>query len=397
MFYSSRKAFFMGGNFMKYETKAIHGGVSSDTLISGVNIPIHLSSTFIQKGLNEFGEYAYSRGSNPTRKSLETLVADIEDARYALATASGMAAISLVFGLFKSNDKILVNSNVYGGTYRYISDILPRQGIEYEMVADLNDLDFDTIDDNVRGIFVETPSNPLLEVTDLKRLARLAKEKDILLIVDNTFLTSYFQRPLDLGADIIVYSATKYYGGHSDLLAGLVVLNETSLYERLKFLHNTYGGILNPFDSFLLARGIKTLPLRLKKHQENTERLLAFIKQENIAEAIYYPGLPESKGYEIQQHQASGSGAVFSLRLKKEYDLKTFVDSLTIFSLAVSLGGVESLVCHPAGMTHESYPKALLDTIGIRDDLLRFAVGIEDAQDLIEDVRQALKKARKTL
>lgn len=379
---------------MKYETKAIHSGLSDDHTIHGVNVPIHVSSTFIQKGLDEFGEYVYSRGSNPTRKNVETIVADLEGAKYGFATATGMAAISLVFGLFKSGDKVLVNSNVYGGTYRYVSDILPTHGIEYEMVADLNKLDLDTIDKDVKGIFVETPSNPLLDVTDLRRLAEFTKKNDILLIVDNTFLTSYFQKPLDLGVDIVVYSATKYYGGHSDLLAGLVVLNDDALNERLKFLHNTYGGVLNPFDSFLLARGIKTLPLRLEKHQANTEKLIEFIDKADIAEAIYYPGLKSSEGYEIQRNQATGSGAVFSIRLKKEYDIKKFINSLEIFALAVSLGGVESLLCHPATMTHESYPNELLDKLGIADNLIRFAIGIEDVQDLIDDIKQALDKAK---
>ena len=379
---------------MKYETKAIHSGINDGHTIQGVNIPIHVSSTFVQGGLNDFKEYAYSRGNNPTRKHVEQIVADLEGANYTFASATGMAAISLVFGLFKSGDKVLVNSNVYGGTYRYISDILPTHGIEYEMVEDLDKFDLNKIDKHVKGIFVETPSNPLLDITDLKRLAAFTKKNNILLIVDNTFLTSYFQKPLDLGADIVVYSATKYYGGHSDLVAGLVVLNADDLYERLKFLHNTYGGVLNPFDSFLLARGIKTLPLRLEKHQSNTEKIIEFIDKANIAEVIYYPGYKGNAGFKIQCKQASGFGAVFSIRLKKDYDLKKFVDSLKLFALAVSLGGVESLFCHPATMTHESYPTKRLEALGITEDLIRFSVGIENVQDLIDDIKQALDKAK---
>lgn len=379
---------------MKYKTKVIHSGVSDKNGIQGVNMPIHVSSTFIQKRLNESEEYVYSRGSNPTRKNVEAIVADLEGANYTFATASGMAAISLAFGLFKSGDKILISTNVYGGTYRYVTEILPSHGIEYEMIDDLNQLDFDTLDCNVKGIFVETPSNPLLEITDIRRLTEYTKKKEILVIVDNTFLTSYYQKPLDLGADIVVYSATKYYGGHADLMAGLVVLNDDNLYEQLKFLHNTYGGILSPFDSFLLTRGIKTLPLRLEQQQKNTIKIIEFIENENIADEIYYSGYKENEGYDIQCKQATGFGAVFSICLNKRYNLRKFINSLEIFDLAVSLGGVESLLCHPATMTHESFPKDLQKHLGITDNLLRFAVGIEDVQDLINDLKQALDIAK---
>lgn len=380
---------------MKYETQAIHGGIRNDGEIVGANMPIHLSSTFIQPNLKDFKDFVYSRGNNPTRYYLETLVAQLEGAKYALALASGMAATSLVFGLFKSGDKILFNSNVYGGTYRYISNVFQDRGLEYEIIGDFNEYSFEHLTDNVKAIFIETPSNPLLDVTDIRRLSKIAKEKNILLIVDNTFLTSYFQKPLELGADIVVYSATKYYSGHSDVIAGLVVVDNDELFEQLKFLQNTFGGILSPQDCFLLARGIKTLPLRLNKHQENTMKLTNYLEKNKAIKKVNYPGLKSHKNYDIQRAQASGDGAVFSILLNDNYDLDVFVESLQIFALAVSLGGVESLVCHPSSMTHEAYPIELQQEIGIEVGLLRFAVGIENIDDLIEDIQQALKKAKR--
>ncbi len=241
---------------MKYETLAIHAGERTEG-VPGVNVPIELSTTFVQKGIHDYQDYQYSRGNNPTRHYLETLVADLEGAKYALATSSGMAASSLVFGLLKEGNHVLFSSNVYGGTFRYFSNLFEDRGIKGELVDDVNNLKEEDLKD-VTAIFIETPSNPLLEVYDIEHIASLAHANNALLIVDNTFLTSYFQKPLDFGADIVVYSATKYYGGHSDVIAGLVVTNNDDLYTKLKFLHNTYGNILSPFDSFLLQRGIKT-------------------------------------------------------------------------------------------------------------------------------------------
>lgn len=381
---------------MKFETTAIHGGRQDDSGKGAVNYPLYLSSTFVQEDVEHFKEFVYSRGANPTRASVERLAADLEGAKYGLAFATGMAATSNVFELLKKGDKILLNNNVYGGTWRFVSNLFERRGIYYEVVDDLNEYNFDQVSDDVKAIFIETPSNPLLEITDIRRISKEAKKHDILVIVDNTFMTSYFQKPLDLGADIVVYSATKYYAGHSDILAGLIVLNDDVLYEKLKFFQNTTGGILSPFDSFLLARGMKTLAVRLDRHQYNATRIAEYLEKHEAIEQVFYPGLKSNNGHVLHRSQAVGDGGVLSFLLQEDtYDLQIFVNSLNLFGFAVSLGGVESLICRPATMTHESYAKELQERIGIKQNLLRLAVGIEDVDDLIEDLEQALAKAKK--
>lgn len=381
---------------MKFETTAIHGGRQDDSGKGAVNYPLYLSSTFVQEDVEHFKEFVYSRGANPTRASVERLAADLEGAKYGLAFATGMAATSNVFELLQKGDKILLNNNVYGGTWRFVSNLFERRGISYEVVDDLNEYNFDQVSDDVKAVFIETPSNPLLEITDIRRISKEAKKHDILVIVDNTFMTSYFQKPLDLGADIVVYSATKYYAGHSDILAGLIVLNDDVLYEKLKFFQNTTGGILSPFDSFLLARGMKTLAVRLDRHQYNATRIAEYLEKHEAIERVFYPGLKSNKGHVLHRSQAVGDGGVLSFLLQEDtYDLQIFVNSLKLFGFAVSLGGVESLICRPATMTHESYAKELQERIGIKQNLLRLAIGIEDADDLIEDLEQALAKAKK--
>ena len=380
---------------MGFNTTAIHGGLTDDGKRS-VIYPVYMSSTFIQPDIETEGDYCYSRGSNPTRASVEKLAADIEGAKYGIATASGMAATTMVFELLNKGDKLLINDNVYGGTWRFVSNLLEKRGVEYEVVNDFNTYDFASADENVRMVFIETPSNPLLEVTDINRVANEAHKKNILVVVDNTFLTAYLQKPLDLGADIVEYSATKYYAGHSDIIAGLIVLNNDELYSRLKFFSNTLGGILAPFDSFLLQRGIKTLGVRLERHLENSKRVAEFLEQNDAATEVFYPGLKSNKGYEIQKKQAKGGGAVISFRFNdKDYDLKRFVNELKVFAFAVSLGGVESLICRPSTMTHESYSKELQEKIGITPNLIRLSIGLEDAEDLIEDLDNAIKQSRK--
>ncbi len=380
---------------MGFNTTAIHGGFSDESK-HAVNYPVYLSSTFVQPDTEHEGEYCYSRGANPTRASVERLAADLEGAKFGLATASGMAATSMVFEFLEKGDKILLNDNVYGGTWRFVSNLFARRGIEYEIVSDFNAYDFSKADDNVKMVFIETPSNPLLEVTDIRKVSDAAHKKGILVVVDNTFLTAYLQKPLDLGADIVEYSATKYYGGHSDLIAGLIVLNDEDLYKRLKFISNTLGGILDPFDSFLLQRGIKTLGVRMDRHLENAQKVAEFLESSDAAKEVFYPGLKGHKGYDIQKSQAKGAGAVISFRLDEDrYDLQKFVSELKEFAFAVSLGGVESLICRPATMTHESYSKELQDKIGITKNLLRLSVGLEDADDLVEDIKNAINKAKK--
>ncbi len=380
---------------MGFNTVAVHGGFKDESK-GAVNYPVYLSSTFVQPDTEHEGEYCYTRGNNPTRASVERQVADIEGAKYALATSSGMAATSLVFELLNKGDKVLINDNVYGGTWRFVSNLFEKRGLEYEVVNDLNAYDFSKVDSSVKMVFVETPSNPLLEVTDIRRVVTEAHKKNILVVVDNTFMTAYLQKPLDLGADIVEYSATKYYAGHSDLLAGLVVLNDEEIYKRLKFISNTLGGILDPFDAFLLQRGIKTLGVRMDRHLENTIKIAEYLEGNDAVEEVFYPGLKGHGGYELQKTQAKGAGAVLSFKLNtKDYDLHTFVEKLHIFDFAVSLGGVESLICRPATMTHESYAKELQEKIGITPNLLRLSIGIEDVEDLIEDLDNAFKQSKK--
>ncbi|MBO4592186.1 MAG: PLP-dependent transferase [Eubacterium sp.] len=380
---------------MGFNTTAIHGGFVDEDK-KAVNYPVYLSSTFIQPDVECEGEYCYSRGNNPTRASVEKLAADVEGAKYGIATASGMAATSLVLELLNKGDKVLINDNVYGGTWRFVSNLLEKRGVEYEIVNDFNEYDFSKADSNVKLVFLETPSNPLLEITDIRRVVDEAHKKGILVVVDNTFMTAYLQKPLELGADIVEYSATKYYAGHSDLLAGLVLLNNEEIYTKLKFFNNTLGGILDPFDSFLLQRGIKTLGVRLDRHQANAQKVAEYLQDNPAVESLYYPGLKSHKGYELQKKQAKGAGAIISFRLnEKEYDLQKFVAKLSIFSFAVSLGGVESLVCVPATMTHESYSKELQKKIGITSNLIRLSVGLEEIEDLIEDLDTAIKYSKK--
>lgn len=380
---------------MGFNTTAIHGGFIDEEK-KAVNYPIYLSSTFVQPDIEHEGEYCYSRGNNPTRASVEKLAADVEGAKHGIATASGMAATSLVFELVNKGEKVLINDNVYGGTWRFVSNLFEKRGVEYEVVNNFNDYDFENVDDNVRMVFIETPSNPLLEVTDIKKVAEAAHKKNILVVVDNTFMTAYLQKPLELGADIVEYSATKYYVGHSDMLAGLVVLNDDELFTRLKFINNTLGGILDPFASFLLQRGIKTLGVRLDRHLANAGKVAEYLEGNAAVNEVYYPGLKSHKGYELQKKQAKGAGAIISFKFNEDkYDLDKFVSKLKLFSFAVSLGGVESLICRPSTMTHESYSKELQEKIGITPNLIRLSVGIEDVEDLIKDLDDAFNYSKK--
>jgi Cystathionine beta-lyases/cystathionine gamma-synthases len=380
---------------MKLDSLVVKGIDSRENPNHAVVPPIFLATTYVQEDLHGFQPFAYARGGNPTRNNLEKLFGKIEQADYSYAFASGMAAISAVFSLFRSGDKILLNNNVYGGTYRYASQIFKDRGVSYELVHDFNDLTRETIGEDVAALYLETPSNPLLRVADIRRLAELAHEQGKLLVVDNTFLTAYYQNPLELGADIVVYSATKYLSGHADVIAGLVATNRPDLAKKLKFLQNTLGGILNPTDSYSLIRGIKTLSVRLDRQEDNTNKIIRFFSSHPGIESLYYPGSYSEREKQIQERQATGHGSVISVRLAPDYDQDTFVASLSLFDLAVSLGGVESLICQPATMTHESFDEKLQKKIGITKSLLRLAIGIENAEDLLEDLSQALEKAKR--
>lgn len=378
-------------DYKKIETALIHGGIYGDSLTGAVNVPIYQTSTFEQSEPGQGTGWEYSRTGNPTRAALEALIAELEGGSHGFAFASGMAAITAVLSLFHSGDRILISSNVYGGTFRVLDKVFNNFEIGYsiEDTTDLAALE-EKITPDVRAILIETPANPLLTVTDLEGVAKLAKKHGILSIADNTFMTPYLQRPLSFGIDIVVHSATKYLGGHSDLVAGLVVVNDESLAERLGFIQNSTGGVLGPFDSFLLIRGIKTLGVRLDRHVGNAEKIAVRLKENKAVRKVYYPGLPDARGFDINRKQAKNGGAMISFELYDTYDIRRFFSSLRIIALAESLGGVESLVCHPASMTHASIPYETRQKVGITDGLIRLSVGIENAEDLIDDLEQAI-------
>lgn len=383
-------------NYKTIETGLIHGGIYGDQYTGAVNVPIYQTSTYEQQGLGQNKGWEYSRTGNPTRAALEALIAELEGGSHGFAFASGMAALTAVLSLFKSGDKIIISSNVYGGTFRVLDKIFKNFNISYsiEDTTDLEGLD-KKITDDVKAILVETPANPLLTITDLEGIAKIAKKHGILSIVDNTFMTPYLQRPIEQGIDIVVHSATKYLGGHSDVVAGLAVVHNKELAERLAFIQNATGGVLGPFDSFLLIRGIKTLGVRLDRHTENALKIAKWLTGQSSVKKVYYPGLESSQGYEINKKQAKNGGAMISFELKENYDHKTFFSSLGLISLAESLGGVESLACHPASMTHASIPREIREKVGITDGLIRLSVGIEGAEDLISDLQQAIAKSEK--
>lgn len=379
----------------KIETILIHGGSTTDSKTGAVNIPIYQTSTYAQKALGENLGYEYSRTKNPTRDGVESLIAECEGAKYGFAFASGMAAINTILSLFKSGDKIIISSNVYGGTFRILDKVFSNFNILYEIVntKDLGLVE-SAITDEVKAILIETPSNPLLEVTSLVSIAKIAKAKGIISIVDNTFMSPYLQRPLDFGIDIVVHSATKYLGGHSDLIAGLIALNDDELAQKIAFLQNSIGGVLPPFDSFLLVRGIKTLALRMDRHCSNALSVAEFLEENKAVKKVYYPFLKTNSGYALQKEQAKGGGGMLSFELDSRYDFKVFLKSTNIITLAESLGGVESLSCHPASMTHAAIPKNIRERNGISDSLIRLSIGIENINDLIEDISKAIINAK---
>mgnify|MGYP004708729831 FL=1 len=378
------------------ETALIHGGIYGDELTGAVNVPIYQTSTYEQQGLGKYKGYEYSRTGNPTRAALEALIAELEGGKAGFAFGSGMAAITAVLSLFETGDKVIISKNVYGGTFRVLDKVFNHFGISYsiEDTTDLKSLD-EKVTPEVKAIMIESPANPLLTVTDIAGVAEIAEKHGILSIVDNTFMTPYLQRPIELGVNIVVHSATKYLGGHSDVVAGLVAVDSDELAERIAFIQNSTGGVLGPFDSFLLIRGIKTLGVRMDRHVENAEKAAKFLLDHKAVKKVYYPGLPDAQGAEITKRQAKNGGAMISFELYENYDINKFFESLQLVALAESLGGVESLVCHPASMTHASIPYETRQKVGITDGLIRLSIGIESINDILADLDQAIEKAGK--
>lgn len=379
-------------NGMRFSTSLIHGGVHEDGGTGSVNVPIYQTSTYAQENIGGTPKWEYSRTGNPTRAALESLIADLEHGTAGFAFASGLAAETAVLSLFESGDHILLSENVYGGTFRLIDKVFKHFGITFSLADTTNPEAFAAaFTPKTKAILIESPANPLLTVTDIEATAKIAHEHGATVIVDNTFMTPYLQRPLDLGADIVLHSATKYLGGHSDLVAGLVVVKDAALAERLAFIQNSTGGVLAPFDSFLLIRGIRTLAVRMDRHTENAEKIARHLAAHPAVKKVYYPGLETAQGHDVQKKQAKNGGAMVSFELAPDRDIRKFFPALHVVTLAESLGGVESLVCHPATMTHAAIPKETREAVGITDGLIRLSVGIEDADDLIRDIDAAIK------
>lgn len=381
------------------ETTLIHASTRGnfEQKTGAVNVPIYLSSTFHQENFDTFGPFDYSRSGNPTREALEKTIASLEGGERGLAFASGIAAISSAFMLLSSDDHIVITEDVYGGTYRFVTEILTKLGIKHTF-ADFTNLEdvAQAIQPNTKLIYIETPSNPRLGITDIEGVVEIAKANDCLTFLDNTFMSPLYQRPLNLGVDLVLHSATKFLSGHSDVIAGLAVTKDEELGNRLAFIQNSFGAILGAQDSYTLIQGIKTLGARLTQSTASAQKLAAYLDEHALVEEVFYPGLKSHPGYEIHARQATNPGAVLSFQLADREAAKRFVDHIKIPVFAVSLGGVESILSYPAQMSHAAMPKAEREKRGITDGLLRFSVGLEHVDDLIADFDQALEVVSQT-
>ncbi|MDX1534034.1 MAG: PLP-dependent aspartate aminotransferase family protein [Thermoplasmata archaeon] len=374
---------------MRFGTQAIHAGQDPHPETGAVNVPIFMSSTYSQSSQEA---YVYGRGRNPTREALETSLATLEGGVHAMAFASGMAAITTLTTLLKEGDHVVVADNVYGGTYRLFRQVMEDFGVSFDFV-DMTDLKRTeaAIRDNTRLLWAESPTNPLLKVVDLEALAELGRARGVLTAVDSTFASPYLQQPLKLGMDIVMHSTTKYLAGHSDVLGGAIVTSDDEVHDRLRFSQNALGAIPSPFDCYLVLRGIRTLPLRMDRHCANAMLLAHFLQEREEVAWVAYPGLEDHPGYPVAKRQMRAFGGMVSFALAGEKEARTFLKALRLIILGESLGGIESLIEHPASMTHKSVPRAEREAQGIGDGLIRFSVGCEDVADLIEDLRQALQ------
>jgi len=378
---------------MKFNTKTIHGNQQHDPSTGAVMPPIYQTSTYAQKSPGKHKGYEYSRTGNPTRSALEKAFASLENGKYGLAFGSGLAAIDAVIKLLKPGDEVIATSDLYGGTYRLFTQVFEKFGIVFHFTelsdtANLKKL----LNKNTKLIWVETPTNPMLNIIDIEAVVKIAKQQQILVAVDNTFATPYLQQPLDLGADLVMHSATKYLGGHSDVVMGALVVKDKDLADKLYFIQNASGAVCGPMDSFLVLRGLKTLHVRMQRHCENAAEVVHFLENHPKVEKVYWPGLSTHKNHTIAKKQMKDFGGMlsFSTKENREEDAIKILENLKVFTLAESLGGVESLSGHPASMTHASIPKMEREKAGITDSLIRLSVGIEDISDLITDLEQAL-------
>ena len=376
---------------MKFGTRIIHGGHEIDPYTKGLSTPIYQVSTFAQESVDHFGRYDYARSANPTREALEDTIAGLENGTRGFAFASGMAAISSALLLFSPGDHLVVCEDVYGGTFRVLTSLFNRLGIEVAFVdtTELANIEAN-FRDNTRGLFLETPSNPLLKITDLAGAAALARERGIVTLVDNTFMTPYFQRPLDLGCDIVLHSGTKFLNGHSDVICGFAVVRDPELAKRIRFIQNAFGAILGPQDSWLVLRGLKTLKVRMEESQRGAVDVVNWLNGKKRVREVLYPGLPAHPGHEIHARQSSGPGAVLSFTLESPELTRRVLEGMKMAAFAVSLGGVESIISYPARMSHAAMPLQEREARGITDTLVRLSVGLEDAEDLIADLDRVI-------
>jgi cystathionine beta-lyase/cystathionine gamma-synthase len=378
---------------MDFDTKVIHSGQQPDPTTGAVTVPIYQTSTYVQDALGEHKGFEYARTHNPTRQALERNVAELEGGTHGIAFASGMAAITTLAMTLSAGDHVVVSDNTYGGTFRLFDKVMTRFGLEFSYVDA-------SVPANVRGalrpstrmVFLETPTNPIMTIADIAEVAGIAKEHGARLAVDNTFMSPYFQRPIELGADVVVHSTTKYLNGHSDGVGGVVVVKDDALAERLYFLQNAAGAILSPLDSWLVLRGIKTLSVRMRQHDANGRRVASFLGEQPEVRRVYYPGLASHPQHDLARKQMSGFGGMISFDVGTLDNARTVLNAVRLCSLAESLGGVETLICHPATMTHASVPDAERARLGITDGLVRVSVGIESAEDIIADLEEALAR-----
>ncbi len=379
-----------------FETRAIHAGQEPDPTTGAIMTPVYLTSTYVQASPGVHKGYEYSRTHNPTRKAFENCIANLEGGKFGFAFASGCAATTTLLHMFKAGDHVVAGDDMYGGSFRLFDKVIKNNGIEFSYV-DLTNLDNlqKAIKPNTKMVWLETPTNPTMKLVDIKRACEIAHQKNIIVMVDNTFMSPYFQRPLELGADVVVHSTTKFIGGHSDVVGGAVATSRSDLAEKIAFLSNSMGGIQSPFDAFLSLRSLKTLPVRMRAHEANAKAVVRFLAEHPKVEKLLYPGHPSHPQHELAKRQMVGMGSMITFYIKGGLGAaRTFLESVRLFALAESLGGVESLIEHPAIMTHASVPPENRKALGIDDSLIRLSVGIESEADLIRDLAQAFDKVR---
>jgi cystathionine beta-lyase/cystathionine gamma-synthase len=378
---------------MRFSTRAIHAGQDPDPVTGSVTVPVYLTSTYQQPSPGKEGKYVYSRTANPTRTALEECLASLEVGRYGLAFSSGMAATTTILLSLKKGDHVIAGDDIYGGTYRLFEQVLRNYGLQFTYVNPENPDNVEkAIRKNTRLVWIETPTNPLMRIVDIRRISKISKKAHALLVVDNTFMSPYLQNPLEHGADIVVHSTTKYLGGHSDLIGGATITKGEDVQSRLKYLQNAVGAVPGPLDCYLVLRGIKTLAVRMDRHNENTRTISEFLTKQPKVEKVNYPGLPDHPQRGIIKRQMKGNGGMLSFQLRGGFNqCKKLIERLRVFTVAESLGGVESLIEHPASMTHASVPRERRLKLGISDNLIRVSVGIEDVEDLVQDLNRGFK------